>query len=62
MKKNGKIVYATCSILPQENQLQIQNFLAKNIAQWQEKQSQQLLPTMYDGDGFFMTLLERKDK
>ncbi|HNF19119.1 MAG TPA: RsmB/NOP family class I SAM-dependent RNA methyltransferase [Chitinophagales bacterium] len=62
LKKNGKIVYATCSILPQENQLQIQNFLAKNIAQWQEKQSQQLLPTMYDGDGFFMTLLERKDK
>ena len=30
LQKNGKLIYATCSILPQENELQIQGFLKKN--------------------------------
>lgn len=54
--KNGKIIYATCSILPQENQLQIKDFISNNPSFKLEKETQ-LLPTEYDGDGFYMALL-----
>ncbi len=65
--KNGKIIYATCSVLPQENELQIQHFInANNVGDvslkhqnWQLVKSQQLLPTAYDGDGFYMACLNR---
>ena len=56
--KNGKIIYATCSILPQENELQIQGFLSANSS-FKLNKSQQLLPTEYDGDGFFMAELKK---
>ncbi len=56
--KNGKIIYATCSILPQENELQIQHFI-KNNPDFKLLKSQQLLPTEYEGDGFYMALLSR---
>lgn len=59
LSKTGKLVYATCSILPQENELQIQDFLKKNTA-FKLVKSQQLLPTDYDGDGFYMAMLEHK--
>ncbi len=59
LSRNGKIIYATCSILPQENEWQIQSFLNNN-PEFKLEKSQQLLPTEYDGDGFYMALLERK--
>lgn len=58
--KKGKIIYATCSILPQENQQQINNFI-KNNATYILENEKQLLPTEYDGDGFYMACIERKD-
>ncbi len=58
LHKNGKIIYATCSILPQENEQSIQFFIEQNANFCIEK-SQQLLPTTYDGDGFFMACLKR---
>ena len=30
MTPNGKIIYMTCSVLPEENELRIENFLAKH--------------------------------
>ena len=57
--KNGKIIYATCSILPQENELQVQNFIDNNSS-FKINKSQQLLPTKYDGDGFFMAALSHQ--
>lgn len=57
--KNGKIIYATCSIFPQENQLQILNFIKNNPSFKLEKETQ-LLPTEYDGDGFYMACLSYK--
>ncbi len=62
LNKNGKIIYATCSVLPQENEKQIEQFLNKNNVgdaslkhqHWQLIKSKQLLPTEYNGDGFFM--------
>lgn len=57
--KTGKIIYATCSVLPQENQLQIQAFLKDN-KDFKLVKEVQLLPTDYDGDGFYMALLSLK--
>lgn len=59
LRKNGKIIYATCSVLPQENELQLQHFLAENPSYILVK-SVRLMPTEYDGDGFFMAELSKK--
>jgi 16S rRNA (cytosine967-C5)-methyltransferase len=56
--KNGKLIYATCSVLPQENQLQIQHFLAAHPKFRLEKELQ-LLPDAYEGDGFYMACLSK---
>ena len=58
LQKNGKLIYATCSILPQENELQIQGFL-KNNPGFKLEKFKQLLPTEYDGDGFYMACLSK---
>ncbi len=57
-KKGGKLVYATCSILPSENEEQVGNFLTKN-PEFSLLKQQTLYPGKL-GDGFFMALLERK--
>lgn len=58
VKKGGKMVYSTCSILPSENHLQVESFLNENSDFKLEKQ-QQLLPSQTAGDGFYMALLTR---
>ena len=58
LKKGGKMVYATCSILPSENGEQIRKFLAKN-AEFALVKEENIMPS--DGyDGFYMALIERK--
>ena len=59
VKKGGKLVYATCSILPSENEMQIEKFLSQN-ADYQLIKQQTILPQNENFDGFFMALLERK--
>ncbi|MBS9768002.1 MAG: methyltransferase domain-containing protein [Flavobacteriaceae bacterium] len=58
VKKGGKLVYATCSILPSENENQIQHFLENNS---QFKFIKELKISAYESgyDGFYMALLER---
>ena len=60
VKPGGKMVYATCSILPSENEKQIQNFLnseaGKNFVLTKEKN---ILPSRSGFDGFYMALLEK---
>lgn len=58
LNKNGKLIYATCSVLPQENQLQIQQFLA-NHPDFSLEKELQLLPNTYEGDGFYMACLSK---
>lgn len=58
LKPGGLMVYATCSILPSENQKQVEAFLAenKNFAFVKEK-------TIYPSegfDGFYMCLIKRE--
>ncbi|TDS64338.1 RsmB/NOP family class I SAM-dependent RNA methyltransferase [Myroides indicus] len=61
LKPGGKMVYATCSILPSENEEQIKKFLASD---WGKNfifiKDQKILASTSAFDGFYMALLERK--
>jgi len=60
VKKGGKMVYATCSILPSESEEQVQKFLKKNGKHW-KLVSEHRTSVAQDGfDGFYMALLQRK--
>jgi 16S rRNA (cytosine967-C5)-methyltransferase len=57
-KPGGKMVYATCSILPSEGKNQINWFLEKNN-NWELEGEKQYSPLNFDCDGFYMALLNR---
>ena len=58
LKKGGKMVYATCSILPSENGEQVRKFLSENT-EFALVKEKNIMPS--DGyDGFYMALIERK--
>ena len=58
-KPGGKLVYATCSILPSENEKQVQSFLAEAGAQWQLDTELTLRPDRDGTDGFYAARLVR---
>jgi 16S rRNA (cytosine967-C5)-methyltransferase len=57
LKAKGTLVYATCSILPEENREQVawalQNFKLNLVSE------RQLLPSQDDSDGFYVAILEK---
>ncbi len=74
LKKGGRLVYATCSILPEENQQIVQAFLAAHpdfvlrpagdILRQQKIALEavdylELRPHIHDTDGFFAAIIER---
>ena len=74
LKKGGRLVYATCSILPEENQLIVQAFLAAHpdfvlhpageVLRQQKIALEmgdylELRPHLHGTDGFFAAVLER---
>lgn len=62
VKKDGKMVYATCSILPQENQMQVEAFLKSEVGQSFELEKEQHIFASKSGfDGFYMALLKKID-
>lgn len=56
LKEGGVLVYSTCSLLPSENKLQIQNFLESHPHFRLEKEME-LFPAPQHGDGFYMARL-----
>ncbi|NUF50458.1 16S rRNA (cytosine(967)-C(5))-methyltransferase RsmB [Gilliamella sp. ESL0250] len=59
LKTGGTLVYATCSILPDENKLQIERFLQENTRAKLQGDLKQFLPTENGGDGFFYAVLKK---
>lgn len=59
VRRGGRLVYSTCSILPSENQLQVQKFLQTN-SDWIFVKEKVLLPQEQGFDGFYMALLSRQ--
>ena len=61
VKASGKLVYATCSILPRENEIQIQEFLKTTQGKQFKLDKQETISPYKTGyDGFYMALLSRK--
>lgn len=60
VKPGGKLVYATCSILPGENHRQVAAFLQANPNEWSLEEELTLLPGGDNtGDGFYAARLLR---
>lgn len=60
VKKGGKMVYATCSILPSESEEQVRAFTKRHKADWKFVSEHRTSPARDGFDGFYMALLERK--
>ncbi|HSP13074.1 MAG TPA: methyltransferase domain-containing protein [Salegentibacter sp.] len=62
LKPGGKMVYATCSILPSENQQQVEFFLnSEEGKEFKLIKEQKILSSESGFDGFYMALLEKKE-
>lgn len=59
LKPGGKLLYATCSILPSENQDQITAFLERNPGKFSLISQHNLLPSETGHDGFHASLLQK---
>ena len=61
VKAGGQMVYATCSVLPSENQKQVEKFLASDLGKdFKYVKDKKVLAHKSGFDGFYMALLERK--
>jgi len=60
LKPGGKLVYATCSILPQENELQVKKFL-KNNPLFILEEEKRISPAKSGFDGFYMARMVLND-
>lgn len=60
VKPGGQLVYATCSILPSENNKQVQKFLARESGKgFSLIKDHKIWPSVSGYDGFYMALLQK---
>jgi 16S rRNA (cytosine967-C5)-methyltransferase len=63
VKPGGQLVYATCSILPSENEMQVKGFLGRDAGKdFTLLREEKLMPSKTGFDGFYISLLEKKKK
>jgi 16S rRNA (cytosine967-C5)-methyltransferase len=60
LKKGGKMVFATCSLLPSESEAHIQKLLAEQPDKWELLKEQRTSPATDGYDGFYMAYLLKK--
>jgi 16S rRNA (cytosine967-C5)-methyltransferase len=59
LKKGGMLVYSTCSILPSENEKQVEKFILEQNGAFELTEQKKILPS--EGfDGFFMAAIVKK--
>lgn len=59
VKKGGKLIYATCSILPSENEKIVDKFLSEH-PNFKKVKEKKILPSESGFDGFYMAMMERE--
>ncbi|MEM4251364.1 MAG: class I SAM-dependent methyltransferase [Candidatus Bathyarchaeia archaeon] len=58
LRRGGRLVYATCSLLPAENREVLEEFIAEH-ADFCLLECSEYYPHIHNSDGFFIALLER---
>lgn len=62
VKPGGQLVYATCSILPSENEMQVKAFLGRDSGKdFTMLNEEKILPSKSGFDGFYISLLQKKE-
>ena len=62
VKPDGQLVYATCSILPSENELQVKAFLGREEGKdFTLLNEEKIMPSKSGFDGFYISLLQKKE-
>lgn len=59
LKAGGRLVYATCSILPSENRAQVDAFLKRNEGKYELIEDRTFAPGEYGFDGFYAAALRK---
>ena len=59
LRQGGRLVYATCSVLPRENEDRIENFLSRDARYQRQQPDFHATPASGDGDGFYVSVLAR---
>ena len=63
VKPGGQLLYATCSILPSENEKQIKAFLSREAgADFTVIKDDKISPSKSGYDGFYLALLQKKEE
>ncbi len=59
VRDGGRMVYATCSVLPSEGEAQVRWFLERERGAWRLVEEKRWGPPRQDSDAFYVAVLEK---